>query len=302
MLGYLIFKIKGGLSKTLLIFIIISSITVFAGTLLFRNDLNFADSSRSFIQAQEDIKHSFQHLAMGNLFTPFTSIFFRYLLILVILSSLFGFAGYIGIVFSIWILAVIIFAIISKGYIYYALEFRLHRALVVLPILLYLLSKITNRFSALKLPSLTSSWNQKIIVIFVFIITTTGLYYNQKFLQKRPPNPHYAYIEWVKENVDIEKHLTLFVTHEAGRFNDLISLSDTMRYFVPNIYTIYTASSEVLKEDCTPQVGTHGMILIPEIHKCYFPLITQSALSDNISTIGGFKSTPQMNLVLFAVK
>lgn len=301
-LVYFLFKAKDNLSKAALLFIIISSATVFTGTLLFRNDINFSESSRPFVQMKDDIKYSFQHLATGNLPDPFTSIFFRYILILILLISLIGFAGYGGIFFSMWILAVIIFAIISKGYIYYALEFRLHRVLVALPVLLFLLSKLASRMSKFKIPFLSSSWSFRALIVFVFIITTTGLYYNQNFLKKRSPNPHYEYIEWIKDNVDTESQSILYVTHEAGRFNDLISLSDTIRYFIPKINALYVSSTEVLKEDCTPEKGISGSILIPEVHQCYFPLITLSATSTNVSTVGGFKSSPQMNLVLFEVK
>lgn len=204
----------------------------------------------------------------------------------------------------------ILFSIISKGYIFYALEFRLHRVLVALPVLLFLFSKLVNRITLLNLPiTITSRYPQrlkkagsKLFIIFVFFITISGLYYNQNFLNNRSPNPHYSYMKWINANVNTHETSILYITHEAGRFNNLISLSDTLRYFIPNIKAIYISTLEIFKEDCYPRSGISGMILIPEIHKCYYPLITQTAVSQDVSNLGGFKSSPEMNLVLFAVK
>jgi hypothetical protein len=301
-LSNLVFKAPDKISKALLSCIIVASITLVTGTLLFRNDINLSQSSQSYTQIQEDVKLSAEHLLKGNLNRPFTSIFYRYIFIFLILSSLLGLAGYSGVVFSIWILAVILFAITSKGYIYYALEFRLHRALVTLPVLLYLQAKIVNLLSQRGLSCLPKILIGKPLVVLTFFILLSGLYYNQQFLSNRGPNPHYAYIEWVENNLDTDTESIIYVTHEAGRYNDLISLSDTIRYLLPNIKAVYSASDEVLSEDCTPKRELVGNILIPENHDCYFPLVRLSGISKDVSTVGAFQTTPQLSLVLFAIK
>jgi len=291
----LITKLKGSLSRAILLLVIIGSITVLISGLLYRNDININEESRTKTVVVEDLSKSFKHLLTGDLPFPYTSAVFRYIFVGVIAVSFFGLAGYSGIIMSVWIIEVIIFSVVSKGYYFYALEFRLHRALVALPVFLYLLTYLANRLSTFK-------YGVKIVIAFSFLIITSGLYYNQKFLNNRSPNPQFAYIEWLKTNIDTKQPSNLYITHEAGRFNGLISLSDTLRYFIPNLEALYTPTEDIFEYNCTPLNRINGMVLIPKVHRCYYPLVNLTATSPNVTNLGSFKSRPDMDLILFRIE
>lgn len=172
---------------------------------------------------------------------------------------LFGFSGWFGRIIGLWALTILVLSVLSKGYAWYSVDFRLHRSLVMLPVLF-----------ASFLPWLTHL--KKTWMVWVGFVVAIGLYvsgvvYSVSRVNIRPSNVHYQVIQAIRRVLpsgDVDKGMT--VSLADTQYDTIISLFDTLRYFLPGIRTRNDTKS-ITYPDCP--VPNTQIIVIHTKHPCY---------------------------------
>ena len=281
---YFLYTNKKNKNKRSLFLIMILSAVVLISTLTYRYDINLTGSDRTVNQELTDAISAFLHLILHDQGNSYTSPVFTFIFVSILVLGLIGATKLLGRISSLWIIAVIILSVISQGYAFYSIEFRLHRSLVIVPVFLILFVQTISKLDVKK-------WNTTLYTIMVLIFIT-GLMYNVNFLTNRQPNPHYRYIQWLEINRVVENVDQIFITQQAGQQNNLISLHDNLSYFMPGINSTYSEFS--FDENCQLAQQIEDSILITEDHECRAIL-----LSDETRVIiGSFISDQDVRLDL----
>lgn len=223
---YLLIKEKGGKNFYVLALIIFASLFFLLSSFEFRRDVNLLGEQMSREYLIKNLIVSLRHIVFLDQGKPVVSPVFNLIFLLTIIYSLFNFRK-IGIFFSgIWIVATIILSIISKGYTYYGIDFRLHRSSVIFPILLLLIAKFLKDLNA-------NIRNFYLLVITVVFFISTGIVFQMILLKSREPVRHLAFIKFLKKEIDKDK----LDNNEEIIFSDglnveYISLQDSLQYFL----------------------------------------------------------------------
>lgn len=227
-------------------------------SLLYRKDLRFSLGARSSGFLIKDIQAGIRYLTVGVGYYPFGTWVLKGALgigLIVLLLS-----GIQGIVVASWIVGVILIAIVSKGYVWYGVDFRLHRTIVMLPVLLTSFLFL-QRYIASRVGSLVA------LGIALCIFVSGGMYAYTRLIS-RPPSVHYAVIDAIRSleegNDNTKGQLSLFVAD--SREHAVISIGDELAYFYPNIHT--TLSTEAfVQQGCVPPGAP--IVVIHTAHACY---------------------------------
>jgi hypothetical protein len=231
LLGYLLIFTKSiSLSRKwvlgIVLFVLISSI---GATLFSRTDIHLASSDRSYSLLLEDIREAAYlfvnpshgtHMVSPFLFGPF--LFF-------LAGSVFFFRDWKLCIASVWIGAVIFVAVVAKGYAYYDVDFRLHRATVIFPVIFSMLVYLLNRIDR---------WNMKmwhLAVLFGFIFVS-GYWFHVNYVHSREVNDHYVLASWlqqVREDQTLEMDFLYFDVGPEHQTYE--SIQDVARYFLPGV-------------------------------------------------------------------
>jgi len=229
----LLFIINKKKHKAIVIFILIATIFSVIFSFKFRKDVkvfNFAE--RGFNILWEDLKSGIEHLFFQNKGTNFVSPIFHFVFIFFITAPLFGFFGRESFLLAFWIWGVIVFSILSKGYSYYAVDFRLHRTLVILPAFFYIIINAVKRFFRFK-----DSKKELLFALFIFgLFYLTGYFFQVNYLSSRKPSRHYALIDYIKKEIINKKGITpSHIIFSKKVYQEYISLNDSLQYFLPGI-------------------------------------------------------------------
>lgn len=153
---------------------------------VYRQDLSLVGSSqRSYQELARDALQAHTHLLVGNE-AAYASPIAQGVFIAFLLSLLVGLQGKTFFFVGWWAYAVIILAVISKGYSYYAVDFRLHRSMVIIPPLLasavILIKPHLGKFSLKH-------------ALFAFVVVVSGAAYANVQVARRPLNTHFEVIK-----------------------------------------------------------------------------------------------------------
>ena len=129
-----------------------------------------------------------------------------------------------------WVIICLGAAILLKGYATYEHAFRLHRALVALPILFFVV-----------LDTFHSVLNRQVLIIMTcLILTSTGVILG-KTLNSRPPQPHFNLISQLQELSRHDQKFAAYLKkpsqiyiHESLK-DEFIGLNDELVYFYPHL-------------------------------------------------------------------
>lgn len=207
---------------------------LFAGvSLTFRGDVRVLDAQgETTTQLIGDLGTGFEHILFQNHGNPIVSPVYNAVFLFVTVSSLLFVFGARAALIGWWIVATLIFAVISKGYAYYGIDYRLERATIVFPVFLGLLATVLARW---RLQDKSTYLGAAALFIGV-----TGLYFHSLYMQSVSPNPHWAFIQWLQQRVPVQRYTaarprTLSFVLGADQYNNMISLNDNGQYFLPHI-------------------------------------------------------------------
>ncbi len=218
--------------KLFLLSLILLTLFSFYASLQVRKDINLIDQKATPIsQLTMDVESGFKHLLLENGGFPFLSPIYSLIFLAILFLSLsfrFGWKYAVG---SLWILATIVMSIISKGYSYYGVDFRLQRAVVVFPVFLAFLVFLLKKIDIERLEK------EKIFSAFIAFILLSGFFFQQEILKAREPSKHLHFILWLKNNPKFsisgkEGYLYFFPSAYNTSF---ISLNDELQYFLPEL-------------------------------------------------------------------
>jgi hypothetical protein len=215
-------------NKILVAVIIAVSIICFFLSTKLRNDINLfsKDPDDAQLNLIQDTAQSFKHILFPNPGTsPMISVPLNYFFIAVAALFLIGIFGFEASFIVGWAIAVIIFSVVSHGYAYYGIDFRLHRAILIFPVLVslmvYEINKHVNKILKIKL----------LLYSLLIFSLVTGLQFQNNYLQAKPRNYHLELINWLNSNKIVPPNKTVHFIVQNPTTPSYISLYDSFQYF-----------------------------------------------------------------------
>lgn len=225
-------------------------------SLTYRSDITItAAGERSIKEISQDVLQAHNQLLLGNQGEPYSSPLIHGVFLFLGISMLTGFHGKKVALISWWSYGVIVLAIVSKGYSYYAVDFRLHRSLVILAPLLGCAAFIAKPFLA-KIP------HKHLVLLFGFSLFS-GVYYSYSQFSSRIHHPHYEVIQNLSAYSPTSPR-SLLVTKNAADSDNLISLRDTAQYFLPNIVVQNMDNATKNVTNCQELIHSQDLVLLHE--------------------------------------
>jgi hypothetical protein len=250
---------------------LITIILALSLSFLYRQDLSFgATAERNISQRLSDLAAMHEYLLLGAWDKAFVSPLVHGAAVILFISMLLGMLGKKALAIAWWAYAVMCVSVLSKGYSFYAVDFRLHRSLVVLPPLLSV-ALLSSKKMLAKIPL--------VYLLLVFLVSfATGTSYHYRQIERRPANPHLALIRQLQllEPLGASE---LVVTQAAAQTNNLISLHDTAQYFLPNLNVRNSINTEQIEDICSGVKNNLAWLLLDELSpNCMSQLTTQGSL------------------------
>lgn len=245
---YLIVSTKIAKSqKIYLLVICVFSFVSFILSLRIRSDINIYMGKRDYFDLLLDLKLTLSHLFLQNQGNPIISPYLNFIFLLIVFFSYSYLFDGKFLAASLWILSVIVFSALSQGYIYYGIDFRLHRASVIFPVFLSMLAILSGSIlSRLKLKTYIVEFF--LFVVFIFYLFTGLLFFN-KYMTSKGINYHLETINFLKEKglIRWNKKIKFFIDPETQP--SYWSFYDYAQYFAPN-----GVISRITPPDCQVEI------------------------------------------------
>jgi len=276
---YLVFSPKHKWSEKILLMALVNSL-LFSLLLStkFRSDINiFSPQTRGSEELVSDLKQAFYLLVFQKGGVVFVSPMFNFVFVSIVVMSLLFVFGNRVFVIGLWMVATIVISVIAKGYTYYGADFRLHRALVIIPIFLSLLALAIKKFP------------RRHLFVLWLILLTTGLSVTGTYLKSKSVSQHFNFIRWIQHNVPVTKlqmARNLYVTTGPTRIENLISFNDTLQYFIPRL-------TAVTNYDCQTPIESGDYLITLETESCDL---------ESYKKLGMFRASPGAGLVVYEKK
>lgn len=216
--------------KGLIGVVIVGSLLSLVFSIMTRTDINFFSGDRSYDLLQQDlVELGFLFLDPAKGVSVVSPIFYSFF-VLFLVSSLFLLRDWKLSFSALWIVAVFFVAVLSKGYVYYNVDFRIHRATVIFPVLFSMIVYAVRNIEI--------QWRNKLwylgIILGVFMIS--GYWYHTSYVQDRDVNEHYLLSRWI-EDVRHEHNLRIdSIYFDVGEeYHKYQSISNVAVYFAPGI-------------------------------------------------------------------
>lgn len=227
-------------------------------SLLYRKDLSLW-GERSLAELLADLGEAFRSIAVraGDPHYLASSLATGFLLA-ALLIALSGAGGVRGALVAAWILAVFVAAVALKGYVWYGVPFRLHRALVAAPVWAALTAHLGRRL----LPS-DRRTACALLTVLVGLAVTAGLVH-QGAIADRGRGEVTAFIQWWRELAPVEgsQRARLYLFHPPQH---LENLDDYLQYFEPAVGARPLVGERVcedLREALTGESGGRRVFLL----------------------------------------
>jgi putative N-acetylmannosamine-6-phosphate epimerase len=212
-----------------------TALAVLAGALLslvlslsYRSE-QLADGSRSLAQLAADVLEAGHHLFVRSVaLETFTTAMAVGAFALAVGVFLAGAGGWRGVAVAAWVLAVFAAALFMRGYTWYAVHFRLHRALVAAPVLVVLVLETWRRWA----PQTRRA--QAVLLVGLAVSVGAGLSLKHTVLSTRGEGRHAAFISWWRDTAPLPpgQAAELYVL-PAENEGGLVNIDDFLQYFEP---------------------------------------------------------------------
>jgi len=266
---------------------IIATTIMSISSLFIRNDIRLFSSPHNTINISTELLSALRYFINGNNVSPFTTSAISSIMLIVILSLLSFMFGKKYFIVGIWIIAVVIAAVVTQGYSFNSLEFRVHRAIIIMPTIIIFtsvaLSKILRYIPQTK----------KIIVISSIFLLSLGVYYQYSYLNTKVGDErhrHYELINYLKTNINNGDEIYLYFDTNTDR--NFISINDNLYYYYPK------SMAEVSNVLCAfnyPGVNT----LSQQTYFLTYSNIPCTRKSTNFSLVGSFKFLNDETLLIY---
>ncbi len=210
--------------------ILIGTLVSLGLSLAYRSE-QFADGSRSLPQLAADFREAAHHLLVrAAALEAFTTAMAAGALALAVAVFLAGAAGWRGATVAAWVVGVFVAALAMRGYTWYAVHFRLHRALVAAPVLVALALEAWRRWAP-------QTRRARAVLLAALVVSAgAGLSLQDTVLTTRGEGRQAAFIAWWKDTAPVPAgaNVELFVLpaeHEGG----LVNIDDFLQYFEPAV-------------------------------------------------------------------
>ena len=257
---------------------------------LYRTDIKLGSQYPGGMQtAIGDMGLAIKHLALHNYPTPFTTWLFTPILFVMILLPISGVFGTSMQIVALWCIGVFFASMYARGYTYYHVEFRMHRIMVILPILLALWTHIFNVHR--------KHIAFAIILLAAVAITLSGLQ-NYKVTQlSRRISQQYKFITWlVRQGVPLQT--TLYTLDAQTPKNNFVSIRDISQYFLPNVIV---NNRYKLFADCSIKT-IEGIFLVQETNTCANNMRQKLLTDPTLSYIGTYDGIADEPILVFLHK
>ncbi len=222
--------------------VLVGSLTSLGLSFAYRSE-QFADRTRSIVELAADLREAAYHLFIRSAaLETFTPALTAGVFALALAACLAGAAGWRGAAVAAWILAVFAAALVMRGYTWYAVHFRLHRALVATPLLAALVGEVWRRWAP------DGRRARALLAVALGVVAAAGLALQHTVLTTRGDGRQAAFIAWWRETAPVPagapaELYVLPAEHEGG----LVNIDDFLQYFEPAV-----KSRALLGEtDCT---------------------------------------------------
>lgn len=240
------------ISIVILILMLISSF-------FYRSDFALAKQIQPFNFHFKELISLFEHLLLQNKGVGFFSIVFTPVALFSLFFSWFNFKKLNFFLLSLYILSTLYLATIANGYAFYGFDFRMHRALVVMPIWLILI------FNCLK----KMSFSKKIMIYLLFFYLASGIFYQAKYIYSQQDSQHLLLIKWLKQLLPSETNGKFMIADRNQAV--YLSLNDELQYFYPHLQVKLVDSN--FEKNCEFK---EKFLLIDETYSCKDFLVNQS--------------------------
>lgn len=206
-------------------------------SLKFRGDINLVQITEPTVNLKNDLFNTFDHLLFQKHGNPIVSPIFNYIFLSTTILSIFFVFGWKMFIGSLWILVVIILSIISKGYVYYGIDYRLNRVTIVFPVLFIMIISIIKPYLK-RIEHLN-----KLLIVFLLFMIITGVLFQKQYLTNKQPSDHLKIIKQLSLKFSADKSYKFYF--DSNLSTNYISLNDQLQYFFPK------AKSYILNPDCS---------------------------------------------------
>lgn len=188
-IGYLAFR--GNISRGAATALVAGSLIVLLVSFGFRADLNVG--ARDNPTLGSDIRNAFEHVIYLNHGVPVTSPVLVWPLVVGVGLCLSWQLGLEGFVIAGWVIAVYLIAVVSHGYSLNSLDFRLHRAMIIFPVLITLGAAAARRF--------TLSRARDALTVVVLVMLAAGLKFHLDYRNAQQPDPSLNFASWMQSHI-----------------------------------------------------------------------------------------------------
>ncbi|MFA6249982.1 MAG: hypothetical protein WC686_00570 [Candidatus Shapirobacteria bacterium] len=138
--------------------------------------------------------------------------------------------GFRHFVISLWVVATILLSALSPGYASPPIDFALHRAIIIIPVLYAqnLIALIHRKTICQILP---------LLQLLLLLLAVSGVSKYLSYTQGQSISPYYSVITWLAEKNIIVPKTPATVYFASGINSGITSLRDFMPYFYPNVST-----------------------------------------------------------------
>lgn len=258
----------------------------------FRGDLNIGTGGNPHVR--QDVLTAFEHAIYLNHGVPITSPMLVWPLIIAVALCLAWQLGLEGFAIGCWVIAVFLFAVASHGYALNSFDFRLHRMMIIFPVLITLGAVVSRR--------LTFSRAQNALTVVVIVMLATGIRFHLDYRNAQQPDASLAYVSWLHSHA----HLQASIAHPVpmwwapGTDQFLPAVRDVLDYFDPGLQGLVIDQS-LLGSSCGAATQLTGLIVVQEGSPCYDALRAQTA-SGLARFDGAFVDVSGRRLALFQRK
>lgn len=178
--------------------------------------------------------------------TQFVSTWVGVMLIVPVILS--GMSNFKHVLPLLWVLGTFYLATFAKGYADYSVSFRVHRGLVILPVVLIEFTQFVNYIFSKFILKRSKSLNlivRSLLLLMIFVIFVTGLKKNHEYINTKSADDRqllnvYMSNNFVYSNADKSELLIV----ESPPQQNLISAQDGLQYFAPSISLTRLISTE----------------------------------------------------------
>lgn len=237
-LFYLFFSFaKTKNQKIFISFVIFAGFLFFISSLLFRQDLHLVKNNPN-VNVIANLYYGFTHLIVRGFNTNYVSeIFQLFFLIGLFAPFLLRQRKYYLFIFA-WIIGVFTLSIVSKGYAYYPIDFRVHRGIVAIPVILICLGLV---LESIRIPFVKKSLFYNALLVTLF---TSAVAYQNNFIKSHinmESQRHTSFNLWLKDklkasSLPLEGNLIFDdELRNINNVNNYTAVQNITRYYLPKI-------------------------------------------------------------------